>query len=154
MVAEVHPLDLANHVHGDHLFALLKYSAGQLSTLVNFGSADSGLDGQFSVGANMPVVHRLLTTAPHLRAAERPFGWGGGSISIRTDGHQRPCRQRRKPRQELLRARVAEAQGLFLNGWLPTSAASPVRSALPRSIPTEDIRALREVMPQFIDYLK
>ncbi len=52
MVAEAHPLDLANHVHGDHLFALLKYSAKQLSTLVNFGSAGSGLDGQFSVGAN------------------------------------------------------------------------------------------------------
>jgi hypothetical protein len=52
MVAEMHPLDLANHVHGDHLCALLKYSARQLSTLVSFESALLLLHGQFSVGVN------------------------------------------------------------------------------------------------------
>jgi hypothetical protein len=41
------------HFHGDHLLALLlKYSAEQLNTLVNFESALLGLDGQFSVGVN------------------------------------------------------------------------------------------------------
>jgi hypothetical protein len=34
------------------LFALLKLSAGQLSTLVNFESAVPRLHGQFSAGAN------------------------------------------------------------------------------------------------------
>ena len=32
---------------------LLKYSAEQLNTLVNFESALLGLDGQFSVGVNI-----------------------------------------------------------------------------------------------------
>jgi hypothetical protein len=32
---------------------LLKYSAGQLNTLVNFESVLLGLDGQFSVGGNI-----------------------------------------------------------------------------------------------------
>ena len=41
------------HFHGDHLLALLlKYSAEQLNTLVNFESALLGLDSQFSVGVN------------------------------------------------------------------------------------------------------
>jgi hypothetical protein len=45
---------IANHVHGDHLLALLlNISAGQLNTLVNFESALLVLDGQFSVGGNM-----------------------------------------------------------------------------------------------------
>jgi hypothetical protein len=48
----MHPLDLANHVHGDHQFALLKKSAEQLNTLVSSRSADPASDGQFSVGAN------------------------------------------------------------------------------------------------------
>jgi hypothetical protein len=33
-------------------FSLLKYSAGQWNTLVNFGSALMPLSGQFSVGGN------------------------------------------------------------------------------------------------------
>jgi len=64
---------------------LLKYSAGQLSTLVNFGSADSGLDGQFSVGANslgqakrrwqgMVTAHRAL----HRRA----FFFEAGKVAL------------------------------------------------------------------------
>jgi hypothetical protein len=43
------------HVHGDHPFALRKYSAGQLSTLADFESADPGLDDQFSTDANSTV---------------------------------------------------------------------------------------------------
>ncbi|WP_291089416.1 hypothetical protein [Hydrogenophaga sp.] len=51
MVAQLHAPDLANHVHGDHLISLLKVSAGQWNTLVNFQSA-LRLLGQFSVGVN------------------------------------------------------------------------------------------------------
>jgi hypothetical protein len=54
LLAQLHAPDLAYHFHGDHLLALLlKYSAGQLNTLVNFESALLGLDGQFSVGGNI-----------------------------------------------------------------------------------------------------
>jgi hypothetical protein len=53
LFAQLHAPDLAYHFHGDHLLALLlKYSAEQLNTLVNFESALLGLDGQFSVGGN------------------------------------------------------------------------------------------------------
>ena len=52
MVAVMHPPDLANHLHGDHLQTLLKFAAGQLSTLVSFESALLALHGQFSVGVN------------------------------------------------------------------------------------------------------
>jgi hypothetical protein len=53
LLAQIHAPDLAYHFHGDHLLALLlKYSAGQLNTLVNFESALLRLDGQFSVGGN------------------------------------------------------------------------------------------------------
>jgi hypothetical protein len=53
LLAQLHAPDLAYHFHGDHLLALLlKYSAEQLNTLVNFESALLGLDGQFSVGGN------------------------------------------------------------------------------------------------------
>jgi hypothetical protein len=53
LLAQIHARDLAYHFHGDHLLALLlKYSAEQLNTLVNFESALLGLDGQFSVGVN------------------------------------------------------------------------------------------------------
>jgi hypothetical protein len=57
LLAQLHAPDLAYHFHGDHLLALLlKYSAEQLNTLVNFESALLGLDGQFSVGVNTLVV--------------------------------------------------------------------------------------------------
>jgi hypothetical protein len=53
LLAQLHAPDLAYHFHGDHFLALLlKYSAEQLNTLVNFESALLGLDGQFSVGGN------------------------------------------------------------------------------------------------------
>jgi hypothetical protein len=53
LVAQLHAPDLTYHFHGDHLLVLLlKFSAGQLNTLVNFESALLGLDGQFSVGVN------------------------------------------------------------------------------------------------------
>ena len=58
MVAVVHPPDLANHVHGDHLQTLLKFAADQSSTLVSFESALARLHGQFSVGVNTAVVHQ------------------------------------------------------------------------------------------------
>ena len=48
----MHPLDFANRVHGDHLFALLTCSARQWSTLVNFEPADPTLHDPFSVGVN------------------------------------------------------------------------------------------------------
>ena len=51
-VAQFHAPDLAYHVHGDHLLLLLKNSAGQWNTLVNFESALMPLDGQISVGDN------------------------------------------------------------------------------------------------------
>jgi hypothetical protein len=55
LLAQLHAPDLAYHFHGDHFLALLlKYSAEQLNTLVNFESALLGLDGQFSVGGNTP----------------------------------------------------------------------------------------------------
>jgi hypothetical protein len=63
LFAQLHAPDLAYHFHGDHLLALLlKYSAGQLNTLVNFESALLGLYGQFSVGVNS-LTH-AGTTAP------------------------------------------------------------------------------------------
>jgi hypothetical protein len=40
--------------------SLLKVSAGQWNTLVNFGSALSGLHGQFCIGTNS----RVLQVAP------------------------------------------------------------------------------------------
>jgi hypothetical protein len=59
------------HLHGDHLLALLlKSSAGQLNTLVNFESAILGLDGQFSVGVNTPGAHRL-------QSSTAVGSWGG-----------------------------------------------------------------------------
>jgi hypothetical protein len=61
LFAQLHAPDLAYHFHGDHLLALLlKYSAEQLNTLVNFESALLGLDGQFSVGVNTLLA--LLST--------------------------------------------------------------------------------------------
>ena len=51
-VTQFHAPDLAYHVHGDHLLLLLKNSAGQWNTLVNFESALRLLGGQLSVGAN------------------------------------------------------------------------------------------------------
>jgi hypothetical protein len=45
----------------DHLLALLlKYSAGQFNTLVNFESALLGLESQFSVGGNNHVIEPAL----------------------------------------------------------------------------------------------
>jgi hypothetical protein len=43
------------------LLYLLKYSAGQWNTLVNFGAALLALSGQFSVGVNMPEPNFKLT---------------------------------------------------------------------------------------------
>lgn len=54
-VAQPHAPDLANHVHGDHLESLLKFSAGQWNTLVNIGSALCGLAGQIGIGTNSPA---------------------------------------------------------------------------------------------------
>jgi hypothetical protein len=46
LLAQLHAPDLAYHFHGDHFLALLlKYSAEQLNTLVNFESALLGLEG-------------------------------------------------------------------------------------------------------------
>jgi hypothetical protein len=60
LLAQLHAPDLAYHFHGDHLLALLlKYSAEQLNTLVNFESALLGLDGQFSVGGNSRTHHSI-----------------------------------------------------------------------------------------------
>jgi len=51
--------DLANHVHGDHLESLLKVSADQWNTLVNFELALCCLAGQFCIGANtLPFIGR------------------------------------------------------------------------------------------------
>jgi hypothetical protein len=52
LVAQPHAPDLANHVHGDHLESLLKFSAGQWNTLVNIGLALCGLAGQDCIGTN------------------------------------------------------------------------------------------------------
>jgi hypothetical protein len=61
----MHPLDLANHVHGDHLFALLKKTAKQWNTLVSFRSANLASDDQFSVGANTPGLLVRTGTGHH-----------------------------------------------------------------------------------------
>jgi hypothetical protein len=80
LLAQLHAPDLAYHFHGDHLLALLlKYSAEQLNTLVNFESALLGLDGQFSVGGNNALIDagkRVLFTrcsdlVQRLQAARR-----------------------------------------------------------------------------------
>jgi hypothetical protein len=58
--AQLHAPDLTYHFQGDHLLALLlKYSAGQLNTLVNFESVLLGLDGQFSVGGNKQAAFKI-----------------------------------------------------------------------------------------------
>jgi hypothetical protein len=63
LLAQLHAPDLAYHFHGDHFLALLlKYSAEQLNTLVNFESALLGLDGQFSVGGNTHVAERQFAS--------------------------------------------------------------------------------------------
>jgi hypothetical protein len=46
------------------LFALLKLSAGQLSTLVNFELAAPRLHGQFSAGANIAFSTERVPNAP------------------------------------------------------------------------------------------
>lgn len=64
--------DLANHVHGDHLESLLKVSADQWNTLVNFASALYGLAGQFYIGTNRlgeSVMSRAFERQLHIRAA-------------------------------------------------------------------------------------
>jgi hypothetical protein len=53
--------------HDDHPFALLKYSVGQLSTLVNFESADAGLDDQFLAGANTTAMLAEITFLTFIR---------------------------------------------------------------------------------------
>jgi hypothetical protein len=69
LLAQLHAPDLAYHFHGDHLLALLlKYSAEQLNTLVNFESALLGLDGQFSVGVN------TLTSSHHHSSSQSVDG--------------------------------------------------------------------------------
>jgi hypothetical protein len=46
--------DLANNFNGDHFFVLmLKFSAGELNTPVNFESALLRLHDQFPVGVNI-----------------------------------------------------------------------------------------------------
>jgi hypothetical protein len=42
------------------LLYLLKYSAGQWNTLVNFGAALLALSGQFSVGVNTEMLDLTL----------------------------------------------------------------------------------------------
>jgi hypothetical protein len=77
LLAQLHAPDLAYHFHGDHLLALLlKYSAEQLNTLVNFESALLRLDGQFSVGVN--------TSGQQKRALEGFYSWieGGGRLVL------------------------------------------------------------------------
>jgi hypothetical protein len=54
-----HAPDLANHVHGDHIESLLKFSAGQWNTLVNIGSALCGLAGQDCIGTNTSGINRV-----------------------------------------------------------------------------------------------
>jgi hypothetical protein len=66
LFAQLHAPDLAYHFHGDHLLALLlKYSAEQLNTLVNFESALLGLNGQFSVGVNRAASQWRVLDAAH-----------------------------------------------------------------------------------------
>jgi len=72
LLAHLHAPDLAYHFHGDHLVALLlKYSAGQLNTLVNFESALWGLGGQFSVGVNRVVWMLVDSGARKIELLER-----------------------------------------------------------------------------------
>jgi hypothetical protein len=52
LVTQPHASDLANHIHGDHLASLLKFSAGQWKTLVNIGLVLCGLAVQNCVGTN------------------------------------------------------------------------------------------------------
>jgi hypothetical protein len=47
------------------LLYLLKYSAGQWNTLVNFGAALLALSGQFSVGVNKVVSFRYNCVVEH-----------------------------------------------------------------------------------------
>jgi hypothetical protein len=69
LLAQLHAPDLAYHFHSDHFLALLlKYSAEQLNTLVNFESALLSLDGQFSVGGNTLIsLTPLLQTGQSIR---------------------------------------------------------------------------------------
>ena len=55
-----HAPDLAYHVHVDHLLLLLKNSADQWNTLVNFESALRPLGGQLSVGDNIEMLAHVL----------------------------------------------------------------------------------------------
>jgi hypothetical protein len=72
LLAQLHAPDLAYHFHGDHLLALLlKYSAEQLNTLVNFESALLGLDGQFSVGVNTNEADQQGRSGPRCRSGRR-----------------------------------------------------------------------------------
>jgi hypothetical protein len=65
---------LADHFHRDHLLALLlKYSAEQLNTLVNFESALLRLNGQFSVGVN--------TGTPEMKKPAEVLSRGGFDCS-------------------------------------------------------------------------
>ncbi|MDD2180005.1 hypothetical protein OIN59_21410, partial [Acidovorax sp. D2M1] len=93
LVAQPHAPDLANHVHGDHLESLLKFSAGQWNTLVNIGLALCRLAGQDCIGSNKPgpslralVEAAIAEVLPHaLRSRrEHPFRWMSDEAVRRT----------------------------------------------------------------------
>jgi len=53
------------------LLYLLKYSAGQWNTLVNFGAALLALDGQFSVGVNTTTKMATLPAPPKQKKTQQ-----------------------------------------------------------------------------------
>jgi hypothetical protein len=123
MVAEVHPPDLANHVHGDHLFALLKRSAAQLSTLVNFESADPRSDGQFPAGVNTSKNRWGFTRgidAPCTKP-DLPVHWQPGELrSMRTQA-SRPASSEVPAATRKNQCPVSGAESVNLNFWIGSS---------------------------------
>jgi hypothetical protein len=74
---------------------LLKYSAGQWNTLVNFGAALLALDGQFSVGVNSLGNAVAQLRLPPLLGFEG-LGLLGGTFfyAVPCIGRRCYCRQR------------------------------------------------------------
>ncbi|MDD2180647.1 hypothetical protein OIN59_24710, partial [Acidovorax sp. D2M1] len=88
-----HAPDLANHVHGDHLESLLKFSAGQWNTLVNIGLALCRLAGQVCIGTNrataLPATQRSENCEVQYGEKTWEDKWRTSAVECHKQPHER-----------------------------------------------------------------
>jgi hypothetical protein len=125
LVAQPHAPDLANHVHGDHLESLLKFSAGQWNTPVNIGLALCGLAGQDCIGTNnqgsSAVPSRYFENIAHC-GPKQPVAMLEILPTIRGKRHD-PTPLTAEPGGRTVGDRLAVERSVNLNceGWIGTS---------------------------------